>query len=744
MKMRNHGKYHQQLKLVFLLIAAFFIFVIMGLSSLMLTKNWKQSYQNTVTQTVSSQNMLAEVCLSTIHSVSGRLLQNPAVYTWASSPNRSLFYYNAIKVKEELHNLVATFSALPLYPAVTTMSEDVFVIDSGGTSSKNIYFKEQTALTEEQVQYIFTYFKSNRGELIIPAYDEQGALKDLYYFLRKPYTRDDLLFFVRIPRTSLIGGNTVQEFMIYNGSNLIAYSHNNDTQQRLESLFQEIQAIPAEQHSSNTPISIQQSDLYLSTFNSSQWKIAYVYDSYDFSFGSVLTYSVVPFAILCLLLYLIFHYVTGWLYKPIQSAITEIATKAKPSGSALDEFQLFRQNATIARELADSLQHVVNEKTALVSQRFYRDLILGIPVKSNPLYQNGRSEIRDCCVALFHFEEGEDEDEETLSHDVFFSKNVLISYGQQHSDFHAANISHSDCAVILEAETLEECKKILLTALAELPETQRYRIAISHMRHGIDSIHASYLEANKLMEYRYMYASNDILTAEQIHLYPSDNYHYPIILEQKMIQLLAEGKEKALDIYDDLIRKNFSCRELSPETLHSFIYALLGTMNRTFQELKSSPNDLLSTPVNLESFYTHWNDPNIISSIRSVLSQILLAMQAKNNNSDNATLESMRNYIYENYSSDMTLNDMADALGISAKYCSNLFKKLSNDTFKNFLNRYRIDRAKEMLEKNPDIKIAELSHQVGFNSSNTFIRVFGKYTGMTPGVYLASVHKDDN
>ncbi|MEG7531218.1 MAG: helix-turn-helix transcriptional regulator, partial [Hungatella sp.] len=77
----------------------------------------------------------------------------------------------------------------------------------------------------------------------------------------------------------------------------------------------------------------------------------------------------------------------------------------------------------------------------------------------------------------------------------------------------------------------------------------------------------------------------------------------------------------------------------------------------------------------------------------------------------------------------------ADELGISGKYCSNLFKKLSDDNFKNFLNSYRIDKAKELIEKNPKIKITDLSLLVGFNSSNTFIRVFGKYTGMTPKAY---------
>ena len=41
--------------------------------------------------------------------------------------------------------------------------------------------------------------------------------------------------------------------------------------------------------------------------------------------------------------------------------------------------------------------------------------------------------------------------------------------------------------------------------------------------------------------------------------------------------------------------------------------------------------------------------------------------------------------------------------------------------------------------ENPNLKIADLSTMMGFNSSNTFIRVFGKYTGMTPGTFAASV-----
>ena len=99
-------------------------------------------------------------------------------------------------------------------------------------------------------------------------------------------------------------------------------------------------------------------------------------------------------------------------------------------------------------------------------------------------------------------------------------------------------------------------------------------------------------------------------------------------------------------------------------------------------------------------------------------------------------LNQMLNYIYENYWDDIMLNDLAEHLNISPKYCGILFKQLSDNNFKDFLNRYRIEKAKEILRDDPSIKIVDLSAMVGFNSSNSFIRVFSKYEGITPGAYV--------
>ncbi|MCJ8343510.1 MAG: AraC family transcriptional regulator, partial [Cetobacterium sp.] len=86
----------------------------------------------------------------------------------------------------------------------------------------------------------------------------------------------------------------------------------------------------------------------------------------------------------------------------------------------------------------------------------------------------------------------------------------------------------------------------------------------------------------------------------------------------------------------------------------------------------------------------------------------------------------------KNYSTDFSLENLADHLGFSFKYTSILFKKVMNSNFKNYINFYRIKQAKVLLEKNPEIKIKDLAQLLGYNSSNNFIKVFKKYEGISP------------
>ena len=199
---------------------------------------------------------------------------------------------------------------------------------------------------------------------------------------------------------------------------------------------------------------------------------------------------------------------------------------------------------------------------------------------------------------------------------------------------------------------------------------------------------------------------------------------------------MLDGKDEALAIFDDVVRENIANKDLSRENLQNLIYAFIGTISRIFQELKTTPDAFLDDPIDYKYLYSHWNDAIIFKKLKNILETVINKVRQREDSRDQDLLNQMLNYIYENYWDDIMLNDLAEHLNISPKYCGILFKQLSDNNFKDFLNRYRIEKAKEILRDDPSIKIVDLSAMVGFNSSNSFIRVFSKYEGITPGAYV--------
>lgn len=84
--------------------------------------------------------------------------------------------------------------------------------------------------------------------------------------------------------------------------------------------------------------------------------------------------------------------------------------------------------------------------------------------------------------------------------------------------------------------------------------------------------------------------------------------------------------------------------------------------------------------------------------------------------------------------SSLTILDLAEQLKMPVKDLSALINLYMNKHFFDFINEYRIEKAKEIL-KDPlqkELTILEILYQVGFNSKSSFSTSFKKYTGTTP------------
>jgi two-component system response regulator YesN len=91
-------------------------------------------------------------------------------------------------------------------------------------------------------------------------------------------------------------------------------------------------------------------------------------------------------------------------------------------------------------------------------------------------------------------------------------------------------------------------------------------------------------------------------------------------------------------------------------------------------------------------------------------------------------------YIQQNYASELTLNQVAGYVNMSAGYFSNLFKKETNVNFIEYLNKLRVEKAEKLL-RGTSYKSFEIAEKVGFADNTYFCKVFKKMTGMSPSRY---------
>jgi AraC-like DNA-binding protein len=98
---------------------------------------------------------------------------------------------------------------------------------------------------------------------------------------------------------------------------------------------------------------------------------------------------------------------------------------------------------------------------------------------------------------------------------------------------------------------------------------------------------------------------------------------------------------------------------------------------------------------------------------------------------DISRLKPVFDFIHERSFGKMTLKEIAGASNMSVSHLCRYFKKVTGQTITEYIKRYRVDRAKELLIE--DLRsITWIAHEVGFESHSYFDRIFHEVTHLTP------------
>lgn len=137
---------------------------------------------------------------------------------------------------------------------------------------------------------------------------------------------------------------------------------------------------------------------------------------------------------------------------------------------------------------------------------------------------------------------------------------------------------------------------------------------------------------------------------------------------------------------------------------------------------------------NLSIYLENVIKKNTIDEIQFELISMIKFMHTKLDNTQESispVIIKLLNHIEKNYQKDLNLKEISDSLNINSIYLGQLFQKEIGILFSDYINNFRINKAKDLLV-NTSLKVSEIGELVGYSNKNYFYRKFKSIVGITP------------
>lgn len=351
-------------------------------------------------------------------------------------------------------------------------------------------------------------------------------------------------------------------------------------------------------------------------------------------------------------------------------------------------------------------------------------------------------------VMLFHFEDFEDffeneneiSDEDKFNNIAYIVKNVMEEVAR----------TKGCCGFVVE---IESALTLLLSfsdanaknaeniawQIAEFGQeffsnTLRiyFKIAFSKLQTGMSGISIAYSQAVSAMEYKLILRDEWIFSASKLSKSPKKGeYIYDLETEQKLINFIKLGnKEKAFEIIDEVCKKPIENDVPNIERFRIQIYDVIGTL------LKISPE----SGCDRVEISSEWSD---LDELKNKIKENASAICEFYSSSNDVQIRTrVEKYVALHYMDvNLGVAQIAENLHIHRSYLSTTYKAQSGIGVLEFINRYRLEKAKQLL-RDSQMSIEEISSAVGYSERRTLLRIFKKYEGIT-AVQYRTLYKDN-
>ncbi|MBQ4899704.1 response regulator transcription factor [Paenibacillus sp. Marseille-P2973] len=238
----------------------------------------------------------------------------------------------------------------------------------------------------------------------------------------------------------------------------------------------------------------------------------------------------------------------------------------------------------------------------------------------------------------------------------------------------------------------------------------------------------SYENAKKAQEYFMIFPEKNVISYDELNARSATTAEASSFdWNESSRLLLARDKEGLFALIDRQFTSLGESGAASPALLQEVALEWMIRIKLELQEIRHSEDVGL-----FSGGFEQIQSATTVEELAAIVKQTAAAvMEAMTRDVKSPVVQQVLNTIQNSYNQDLSLKTLANTYKIHPVYLGQLFHKEVGESFTEYINRYRIDKAKEML-KTTHQKVHEIARNVGYWETGYFYKQFKRYVGVSP------------
>lgn len=441
-------------------------------------------------------------------------------------------------------------------------------------------------------------------------------------------------------------------------------------------------------------------------------------------------------------------------YKPVKNLVKTIKGQYKNINlqKSTDEFALINNTLSEFANENKNLMHKLKSKSALMREQMFMNLLKGnieapeqlealsdvISLKTSGSYY---------AVLIFlidNYIEFKNNNSKSMQDLFKFSIiNVIEELSSEIGSGYGLDLMNDygiALVICMEQENrMEQCLyEIAFRAMEFFRQnfTFSLTVGIGGIQEDILMVHQSFIEANRAAHYRLIKGNNSIIFYCDIREMEENNkYKYPVELEADLLTAIKQGKGDDVESIIKEIARNIAGQNASLESVQIICSGIISSVVKILDELDITDLSYKEDGVEIDLTSNFETIKEFEKRMIDFGKRVCLYVEDKKQSKNFGLTQKIFDYVNERYTNNgITLEMIAEEFNISASYITRFFKDQTGDSLMRYIDKKRMDRAKELL-KNTELKLSDIVEQCGYVDKVNFIRKFKKYESITPMQY---------